>query len=514
MATRAEQMNNGEDPEQIEADIERTRAELSETLDAIQARLDPSYLKEQATESVKEAVSSAREQVLETAREATEQAIHTAHDATLGRAEHFLHDASDTVTGVGYTMIDTLRDNPIPTALAALGVGWLVVESQNSAPRRRASRQDERSGPYRRTYRSGGEEYGFWHTDREPPAAPGLGERAQEVAQGARSAARGAWERVEDVGEAIPYESVVDRVSQNPLPAALAALGVGWLLLGGSGRSSRERQRYDYERSRYGTPRQGRPYGQQDAGLVSQAQQRAEQLAHEAQQRASGLAHEAQQRASGLADDARHVASDAAQQVSDVAQSVQARAADAVEGVQHAAGDAVQGVQHAAGDAVQGVESWGGEARYFVERVPTRLEQLIEENPLMVGAAALAIGAAIGAGLPLTGRENELFGPRRDELMHRAQDSAGQALHQAQVTAHQVVEKVQHVVTESAEAAKQELQGQDLVGQVKDVAQQALNTAKSAAQEAKRTAEDEAQAQGLTQPDTEPQGEQQPGTPM
>ena len=488
-----------ESPEQIEAEIERTRADLSETIDAIQAKLDPAYLKEQAIETVKETVTTAREQAVETVREATQEALHTAHDATIGRAEHFFQDASDTVTGVGSTMLDTMRDNPIPTALAALGLGWLVMEGKSSGQRRASQYRSQRATPYRRTYRSGGEEYGFWHTDREPPSGPGLGERAQEMAQGAaqgaRSVAREAWERVEDMGEHIPYESVVDRVSSNPLPAALAALGVGWLLMGGPGGSSssrqrhdyeRARQRYEYERARSGSYRQG---GGQQRGVVGQAQQVASNVAGQAQ----SLASTAQDKAGDLADQARHAASDVAEQVTDTAQSLQARAADAVDSAQHVASE------------------WTEDARYFVERVPTRLEQLIEDNPLMVGAVALAIGAAIGTGLPLTRRENEMFGPRRDELMQRAQENASQAIHQAQVTAHQVVNKVQHVVEESTQAAKEQLQERDLVGQVKDVAREAVDAAKDAANEAKETAKDEAKAQGLTEGDDGQQGGQQGG---
>ena len=54
----------------------------------------------------------------------------------------------------------------------------------------------------------------------------------------------------------------------------------------------------------------------------------------------------------------------------------------------------------------------------------------IRENPLAVGAAAVAVGAVIGAAIPETRRERELIGDARDRLVGAAKDLATQKVEQ------------------------------------------------------------------------------------
>jgi len=84
------------------AEIERTRSDMSETVDAIQGRLSPENLKEQAKDRVRE--------------------------ATLGKAQ-----------GAGSTIVETIRANPLPAALTGIGLSWLFVSG-----RRRSSGQEAR----------------------------------------------------------------------------------------------------------------------------------------------------------------------------------------------------------------------------------------------------------------------------------------------------------------------------------------------------------------------------------
>ncbi len=87
--------------EATRVEIERTRADMSETVDAIQDRLSPQSLKEQAKDRVKE--------------------------ATVGRAR-------DARAGV----VETVRANPLPAALTGIGLGWLLMSArQQSQPRYR-----------------------------------------------------------------------------------------------------------------------------------------------------------------------------------------------------------------------------------------------------------------------------------------------------------------------------------------------------------------------------------------
>ncbi len=79
---------------------------------------------------------------------------------------------------------------------------------------------------------------------------------------------------------------------------------------------------------------------------------------------------------------------------------------------------------------------------------------MMQENPLVMGLAAVAVGAAVGFAIKATPQENRLMGEAHDNLLHKAQDAA-------QDTA----QKVQQVAKRATETAKDEAQRQGLVNQ-------------------------------------------------
>ena len=68
-----------------------------------------------------------------------------------------------------------------------------------------------------------------------------------------------------------------------------------------------------------------------------------------------------------------------------------------------------------------------------------RLESMVREYPLAVGAAALLIGASLGMVVPETDRENELMGEARDNALERAQEAASGAVDRVKDAAAEVV---------------------------------------------------------------------------
>ena len=78
------------------------------------------------------------------------------------------------------------------------------------------------------------------------------------------------------------------------------------------------------------------------------------------------------------------------------------------------------------------VGSWtreaGSEARQRARRAQNGMQRMLRQNPLLVGAAAMLVGAAVGASLPETERENELMGEARDSMIDRAQNAAENAV--------------------------------------------------------------------------------------
>jgi ElaB/YqjD/DUF883 family membrane-anchored ribosome-binding protein len=97
------------------AQIEQTRSELTETIDAIKEKLNPDRLVQQAKETVREATVGR-------AQEAMSQAMDTARETVGG--------AVDTAREAGSTVMDTIRQNPVPYAMVGIGLGWLWMESR------------------------------------------------------------------------------------------------------------------------------------------------------------------------------------------------------------------------------------------------------------------------------------------------------------------------------------------------------------------------------------------------
>jgi len=142
--------------EQLRADIEDTRADMTQTINEIQERLSPDYLVDQVKETVREATIGKVERVVgqvgETLSEVTEPAL-----AMAGRAGNAIKE-------VGTTVADKFYKNPIPVALIGLGVGMLVIRnfrgpSYGSSPQRslqgRSNYDLGDTGRTRQTYESG-----------------------------------------------------------------------------------------------------------------------------------------------------------------------------------------------------------------------------------------------------------------------------------------------------------------------------------------------------------------------
>jgi len=111
----------GDETAEIRAGIEQTRSEMSETIGAIQERLSPEHLKEQVKEQVKEQFQEVKA---------------TVRDATIGKAEEMVRNVGDTVTEARATIMETIRQNPIPAAMVGIGLGWLLMNRRSAAPYR------------------------------------------------------------------------------------------------------------------------------------------------------------------------------------------------------------------------------------------------------------------------------------------------------------------------------------------------------------------------------------------
>ena len=74
----------------------------------------------------------------------------------------------------------------------------------------------------------------------------------------------------------------------------------------------------------------------------------------------------------------------------------------------------------------------GSKAKESASAVSDRFEQVLRENPLAVGAVAVAAGTAVGLVLPSTRIESEYMGDASERLVDKAQQVARGALDKVQ----------------------------------------------------------------------------------
>jgi hypothetical protein len=147
------------DPAVIEAQIEATREEMSETIEAIEERLAPERLVDQATDAV---------------RELAGQATTAIGEATADKAHQIARQTRETAPRVRGDLVSVITQNPVPAALIAIGVGLLWKrQAGGSASSHRAS--FDRYGVEReRQDPSGGQAQGLWQMVEANPLAAGV----------------------------------------------------------------------------------------------------------------------------------------------------------------------------------------------------------------------------------------------------------------------------------------------------------------------------------------------------
>jgi ElaB/YqjD/DUF883 family membrane-anchored ribosome-binding protein len=259
--------------EALTQDIEQTRDEMSGTVEAIADRLDPANIVQDAKETVREATVGKVEQMASNVADT---------------ASGFVDDARYTAQDAGSGILETVKRNPIPAAMAGIGIGWLL------------------------THRSSGQ------------------------------SSRASWDRARWTG------------------------------------SDRRFSRFDdYETGR------GR-YGSGSDGM---------------QDRAGGAVDQVGQQASQFADTVGSKVSDAADQ--------------------------------ARSTVGQMPDQFGGVAR----DVQWNAQRMVEDNPLAVGAIAVAVGAVIGMALPETQTEQRILGPAAEKAISTAEQTASDAAQQLETAA-------------------------------------------------------------------------------
>jgi ElaB/YqjD/DUF883 family membrane-anchored ribosome-binding protein len=209
-----------------------------------------------------------------------------------------------------------------------------------------------------------------------------VGDKISNVTEPAMDAMGRAGEKLKETGS-----SVGSIVQQNPIPCALIGLGIGMFIVNrirnADGRISRSRAYQPEFEAGMAIPRhadRGRQYGGSYGEYAGASRQY------------GGTARNALNRVKETAGEWTH-------------------------------------------DTAERVSHLGHQAKEGAMRAGRGFQHLIQENPLAVGAAAVAVGAVVGLALPSTRIEQEYMGETSEKLVDKAQQVARDAMDKVKTAA-------------------------------------------------------------------------------
>ena len=143
------------------------------------------------------------------------------------------------------------------------------------------------------------------------------------------------------------------------------------------------------------------------------------------------------------------------------------RLATGLDSVKRGASSAYDATSSGARDAVQSLSHYVPRDR---REVKSKLSNLLDDQPLILGAIGVAVGAAIGAGLPITETEDNLMGGSSHQVRQAGTDAARQEVDGLRAVAGEVVGNIKKT------AADHGLSSDNLNDFVKDVGAEARAT--------------------------------------
>lgn len=119
-------------------------------------------------------------------------------------------------------------------------------------------------------------------------------------------------------------------------------------------------------------------------------------------------------------------------------------------------------------------------ARYYASRGSDKAETFIQEQPLVAGALAMAVGAALAGGLPRTRREDALFGEQRDTLFDEAERIFRREREKLKHVANAAADEARNVADEHARNADRAIE--TAADDVRDAAERVASHTKAEAE--------------------------------
>ena len=203
------------------------------------------------------------------------------------------------------------------------------------------------------------------------------------------------------------FQNLGTTIKNNPVPTALAGLGLAWLAIN---------QNKPFNP---GTARSGPGLADTISGMVGQV---------------AGAVSHAGERLHGATDTALAKG----QQLKDGAGDLSHRASASVSATAGELNENVHNATHKLADQATQIKG--------------QLDTLLKEQPLVMAAIGIALGAAIGAALPSTQKEDELMGDASDNAVAKARSTGEELYSAARETAKDSLDKTASDTSDSAVA--------------------------------------------------------------
>jgi hypothetical protein len=252
------------------------------------------------------------------------------------------------------------------------------------------------------------------------------------------------------------------QVSANPLPAALVGVGLAWLISstasGHAHHAENASTRRDFDEDGY------YPYARVTSGGLKRVSHKADEAgqwwsefetsggqrykakANELGERAGHFTDEAGKMFSGFVDDAGNRVRDFQDEAGNMLSNARGWADHNWRELKRNVGSGLAGVgsavRGAADSVMSGGRHLGGTAQQQSDQLSRQIVNLFDQQPLVAGALAFAVGAAVGAALPHTAQEDELVGEQADKVRRKAMKEAGKLYEQGKEKAAELYDDV------------------------------------------------------------------------
>jgi hypothetical protein len=207
-------------------------------------------------------------------------------------------------------------------------------------------------------------------------------------------------------------------VRDNPMPALLTAVGIVWMVT--SSNRPKSSMSYDFNDSyqlqrdiHRGSDSAEYDESGEEEGVLSKAGQQAKAAAE-------GVVAGAGQRARAVAEGARRKLAGSKQTLAG-----------------------------SKGALESGMRRTTDTAQAQAQRVREGFNTLLTEQPLVLGALGIAVGALIGAALPSTEQEDRLLGPVRDRTLSEVKERGAESYNQVRESVSRVGEEAKQSISQS-----------------------------------------------------------------